>query len=107
MKEADVLKRVMIEASKLGFRVFRNHTGGIYAKDGTFHRFGLCVGGSDLIGWTPCGRFAALEVKRPGGRTSAEQINFIEQVRKSGGFGVIIDNEKNLKEMFDTYKGTL
>lgn len=103
MREADILKRVMIEASKLGMRVFRNHTGGVYAKDGTFHRFGLCVGSSDLIGWTPDGRFAAIEVKSPTGKPSQAQLNFIEQVKKSGGFACIIDNEKNLKIMLENY----
>lgn len=101
--EAVILKRVMLEASKLGLRMFRNHCGGFYAKDGSFHRTGLCKGSSDLIGWTPCGFFAALEVKKPGGRVSKEQQNFVDKVFEAGGFACIIDDEKKLEKMFDLW----
>lgn len=102
--EAQILKAVMLEASKLGLRVFRNHVGGFYAQDGSYNRTGLCKGSSDLIGWTDCGRFAAIEVKRVGGRASKEQVNFIERVNSAGGFGIIIDNEKELKKKLDKWK---
>jgi hypothetical protein len=102
--ESQILKAVMLEASKMGLRVFRNHVGGFYSQDGSFQRTGLCVGSSDLIGWTECGRFAAIEVKSAGGRASKEQINFIDRVNKAGGFGIIINNEKELKKMLDKWK---
>ena len=60
---------------------------------------GLCVGSSDLIGWIPTiitqemiGKqvsvFAAVEVK-DGTKPTPEQLNFIEQVKKSGGIAGI------------------
>lgn len=99
--EAVILKRVMLEASRIGLRVWRNHTGGITDANGAFHRFGLCPGSSDLIGIAPGGRFVAIEVKRPGGKISEKQENFIDFVNKMGGFGIIIDDEKKLKPALD------
>lgn len=46
-------------------------------------------GGSDLIGVLN-GRFIALEVKKPGGRVSPEQLEFLECVRSVGGFAAVV-----------------
>lgn len=102
MSESTIVKRVMLEASKLGLRVWRNHTGGIKGIDGSFHRFGLCQGSSDIIGIAPGGRFIAIEVKKPGGRITPEQVIFTDFVNKMGGFAIIIDDEKKLKPALDT-----
>lgn len=99
--EAVVLKRVMLEASRLGLRVWRNHTGGIKDAEGAYHRFGLCVGSSDIIGIAPGGRFIAIEVKRPGGKPTEQQVIFIDFINKMGGFGIILDDEKKLKPALD------
>lgn len=101
--EAVVSKEVMIEASRLGFRVFRNNVGTFKTMDNRIVKTGLCTGSSDLIGWTPCGKFAALEVKRKGGKATPAQLNFIAQVKKAGGFGCIIDDPNNLKKMLDEF----
>lgn len=101
--EKIILKEVMLEASKLGLRVFRNHVGGFYAKDGSFHHTGLCKGSSDLIGWDNLGRFVALEVKKQGGKPSKEQITFLDKVNKAGGIGLIVDDAKKLKKMLDEH----
>lgn len=102
MSEAAILKRVMLEASKLGLRVFRNQNGKYELKDGRWISSGLVVGASDLIGFQiGTGFFVAIEVKRPGGRISPEQLNFLAQVNKAGGIGIICDDEKNLKNLLD------
>ena len=100
--EAQILKAVMIEASRLGMRVFRNNVGLFETADGRSIRTGLLKGSADLIGWYK-GYFVSIEVKSPTGRPSKAQINWMEQVRASGGFAVIISNEKKLKEMLDEY----
>lgn len=102
--EAQILKAVMMEASRLGMRVFRNETGLFYAKNGTPVSCGLRKGSGDLIGWTRHGRFASLEIKKVGGRASKEQINWMEQVQAAGGFACIIDDEKKLKKMLEEYE---
>jgi len=57
-------------------------------------------GGSDLVGQLRgSGRFAALEVKRPGWRPRnakdkarwASQVAFLKRVRRSGGIGAAVD----------------
>ena len=46
-------------------------------------------GVSDLIGCSPDGRFLAVEVKRPGGKATPDQIEFLERVKASGGIAVL------------------
>lgn len=94
-------------------RMFRNNVGvgwigqqlvtrpgTVLLKDARPLHAGLCEGSSDLIGYTTIevtpemvGRqiavFTALEVKTPTGRATPKQLNFIEQVRKSGGIAGI------------------
>lgn len=43
---------------------------------------------SDILGVYK-GRMLAIEVKRPGGRVSPEQIKFIKQVNEEGGIGFV------------------
>lgn len=97
-KESGVLREVQLALSKAGCTVFRNETAGafvgqvVYVSDGEVSlrnaqriQAGLCVGSSDLIGWTADGRFLAVETKAVRGRATDEQRRFIEAVRASGG----------------------
>lgn len=112
MKEQNLYKALQAKHSKHGI-LFRNNTGTAYqGKRAVYNNrqvitdprpisFGLCVGSSDLIGWTEIivtkdmigqkiAIFTALEVKNLSGKATKEQINFIKQVRKSGGIGEIL-----------------
>ena len=73
----------------------------IYEIAGRRIRFGLCDGSSDLIGWRSLritsemvgqsiAQFCACEVKTEGVAMTREQINFLAQVRKAGGFSTIV-----------------
>lgn len=122
MTEAELLKRLMLAITGIGSRVFRNQVGhawhgtgeAIVARWGTTVQLqpgdvvlrqarrvqaGLCVGSSDLVGWTPhtitaedLGRtvaiFTAVEAKAERGRLSPEQANFIRAVKACGGIAV-------------------
>jgi len=100
--ETEILKRVMLAARSAGLVLFRNHNGLFYDKDGRAHKTGLCKGSSDLIGWhIHTGLFVALEIKTPTGRLSEEQKNFLDQVNKAGGIGIVCRDEKKLKELVD------
>lgn len=85
MTEADIMRSIMIEMSKLGHRLFRNNVGALKDARGRLVRFGLGVGTSDLIGFTSTGRFLAIEVKRPGENPTDAQCAFIWGVNKFGG----------------------
>lgn len=103
-REAVVLKEVMLESSRLGMRLFRNNRGMFYTMDGRKIRAGLeAPGASDLVGYDNKGRFCAVEVKSERGKASAEQLNFIAQVQKYGGFGCVVKNSSELKEKYCAY----
>lgn len=95
MAETKVQWSIMLALSKVGAKIFRNNVGMAKMKDGSWLRYGLCNGSSDLIGWrtvtiTPdmVGKrvavFLAVEVKDKG-RLSDEQRNFIDTVKAAGG----------------------
>lgn len=100
MGETKLIREIQLLATRLHARLFRNNTGKIQSIDGRWHVFGLCVGSSDLIGWTPVtvtadmvGKriaiFTAIEGKSDAGRVSPEQNNFIAAVRRDGGLAGI------------------
>lgn len=89
MTEAKIMRDIQVALSEYGCRLFRNNTGLFDTLDGRKIRTGLCVGSSDLIGWTKDGRFLAIEVKTNHGRPTQQQIDFIQAVNWSGGLGFI------------------
>jgi len=105
MKETNILKETMIEASKLGLVVFRNNTGQLQDKTGRWVQFGLCKGSSDLIGFDrEQGFFCAIELKVGNAKPRPEQQLFLDMVAKSGGFSCVINDAKKLKIHLDEYK---
>lgn len=77
--------------------LWRNNTGVAQHRNASGKqavRYGLCVGSSDLIGIVTMpdgtGRFVALECKAARGAPTAEQVLFLELVRKRGGFAAIV-----------------
>ena len=83
-----------------GLVLWRNTTGHAVEFDNQGNQrhinYGLCVGSSDFIGCLN-GRFIALEIKRPGGRRRAEQLQFCSQVRFNGGFAAIVESVEEAK----------
>lgn len=121
MSEAPVVKRVMLEASKLGLRLLRNNRGFFFTLDKKRKvRAGLeAVGASDLIGpititvtqemvGMELGLFGAVEVKEPEWKETKkfneheeDQQNFIDQIIKRGGIGFFINNHEMLEKKID------
>jgi hypothetical protein len=83
--EANLLNDCMIELSAAGCLVWRNNTGALPDKNGRILKFGLCKGGSDIIGICPDGKFLAVEVKTETGRASSDQMRFIDAINRLGG----------------------
>ena len=118
MKEQNLYKAIQANHSRYGV-LFRNNTGVAYqGKRAVYNNrqvitdlrpisFGLCVGSSDLIGWTEIivtpdmvgekiAIFTAVEVKNEKGRATKEQIKFLQAVKNAGGIARLtrfIDNE--------------
>jgi hypothetical protein len=66
---------------------YKHQNAGIY-RDGRYipsHTRGV----SDIIGVLPGGRFLAIEVKRPGGKPTPEQLDFIDRVNEAGGLAFV------------------
>lgn len=121
MTESNITKKILISSFvNIKSRLFRNNTGTGWigkiksSSNPTYKvienarplKAGLCLGSSDLIGWTKItidesmvGKevavFTAIEVKTPKGKASKEQINFINQVLKSGGLAGVAKNEED------------
>ena len=71
-----------------GLVVWRNNTG-VAEHRGARVRYGLAVGSADLVGCLD-GRFVALEVKTAVGRASTEQRQWLDLVRRNGGFAAVV-----------------
>lgn len=129
MKETNLVRQIMLTLTQKvkSCRLFRNNTGSAYQGDVQWLPghvslkidnprildAGLCKGSSDLIGWTTVtitpemfGKrvavFTALEVKTPTGRTSSEQLNFVDTVRAAGGLGFIVRSESEAIERLNS-----
>lgn len=114
LSEADLMRLIQIEASRLNARLLRNNVGTGWV--GKTHRVntsrlvidnprplhaGLGVGTSDLIGWTPViinethvGKtlavFTAIEVKSKAGKLTGQQVAFINAVNAQGGVAACV-----------------
>jgi hypothetical protein len=53
-------------------------------------RYGLGVGSADLVGVLKSGRLFCLEVKTPKGRTTSEQLAWLQSVHRWGGFACVV-----------------
>ena len=117
-QETNIFNRIMMAVSSEGARLFRNHVGVVKDATGRVHRFGLCKGSSDGIGWhsvviTPemAGRrvavFVAIEAKTGRGRPTKEQVNFCNQVRDAGGYAGIARNDQDAVDIIAGIKKPL
>jgi len=120
--ETEVQNEVMLQASKLGWRLFRNNVGVAYRDDGVPVRYGLAntskrmnqnLKSSDLIGIKPVvitpdmvgktiGVFVAIECKREkwnfkGTVREIAQKRFIELIIKFGGLAQFCNNSEEVK----------
>lgn len=96
MQESETQDKIRQCAHEHGARLFRNNVGSLQDARGRYVQYGLCVGSSDLIGWTEVeitpdmvGKrvavFTAIEVKAPKGKPTEAQNAFIDAVLRSGG----------------------
>ena len=99
MSESDLYGALMIEATRLGHRLFRNNIGvARYQRGGSKFAVPYGVGGpggSDLIGWTSVRNVAiltAIECKSPKKKPTKEQQAFLAAVRNAGGIAGVVES---------------
>lgn len=97
-RETSLMHSMMLALSEAGCLIWRHNVGKAWQgkpihqagsqvtlTDARMIPYGLCVGGADLLGIAPDGRFLAIEAKTATGRISADQQRFISAVRLAGG----------------------
>jgi hypothetical protein len=128
MREQSIQKRILLHCGHGNTRLYRANvgqawqgtvikqpSGDILIRNPYPIRFGA-KGMSDLIGWhtvtiTPemVGRqlavYSAIEVKTSRGRPSKDQLNFIENVRNSGGFAGIARSAEEAEQILKEIEG--
>ena len=123
--ETAVTQDVLLRASQLGIRLFRNNSGCLKNEHGTMVRFGLgntsaklnaTLKSSDLIGITPViitpqhvgqtlGVFTSLEIKnglwrfRDTDKHAVAQERWCELIRSLGGYGGFVSDVSQLEEV--------
>jgi len=94
--EHDLQNKIRLELSKIGWTTFRTNVGKVKLADGRFFDTGLPPGFSDLLALKD-GKTVFIEVKKPGGKPSKAQKNFIEQMKKNGfNAGIVYNVEQAL-----------
>ena len=84
---------------------WRNNTTGIYdsrkkcyrSRTGKYNIRGV----ADILGITNEGRFIAIEVKRPGGRPSREQHDYLSRINALGGIAGIAPSVQDAKKLME------
>jgi hypothetical protein len=110
MSEQQTQQTIMRRLSSGPVRLWRNNTGTLLDRNGRPVQFGLCKGSSDLIGLrsvtvTPemvgqrLAVFAAVEVKSPRGRLTAEQEAFLAMVVEMGGLAGVARSVEDAEQV--------
>jgi hypothetical protein len=101
MTESSLTRDILLACGNGPTRLFRQNTGMGWAGTAVSRsadtitligyrplHAGLCVGSSDLIGWTRrdgVAIFTAIECKSPRGRLTGAQVDFLHAVSQAGG----------------------
>lgn len=90
--EQQIVNAILEYLNRAGHFAWRNNTGGIYKTHGEhqrFFRFGY-PGSSDILGvQKKTGKFIAIEVKRPGNKTTELQNEFLKLIANHNGIAMV------------------
>lgn len=90
LSEKDIQKSILDYLRLKKYVAFKHHSTGSGVRNGQTFFFAHSEKGiSDIIGCSKEGRFIAIEVKKPGGKPSEEQLEFLEGVRQCGGIAIL------------------
>lgn len=96
--EGEIKKEIVQVLRKHGFLVWVQH-----ANPPLKRKFQVKKGICDIIGIhrNGSGKMIALEVKKPGGRLSEEQIKFINKIRSLGGIAGVVYNVEDTEDLLN------
>jgi hypothetical protein len=91
MLEKHIQRQILEYLDLKGIFAWRNNSGAVFSEykgRKRMIRYGL-KGSSDILGILNDGRFLAIEVKKPDGKPTTEQLEFIDRINKNGGLAFI------------------
>jgi hypothetical protein len=95
-KERDTQRAVIAYLKLAGVIPLRVNSGATKVGN-RFIRFNSEPGCSDIIACLPDGRFAAIEVKRPGKKPTIEQLSFLQAVEKGNGLAWVVQSVEDVR----------
>lgn len=95
-RERDIQRVCLDWLRAWGAVAIRINSGGRKVGD-RFFRFNDEPGCSDSLVCLPGGRFAAIEYKRPGQKTTPAQESFLDAVRERGGLDLVVTSLDDLR----------
>jgi hypothetical protein len=102
-RDENIVVKECIEVLELfGFYAFRNNN--IHAPGRTFNGK---KGSSDILAISPEGLFCAVECKKNDGKPSKGQIDFVVEIERRGGYGVIVKTSEELIRYLKERKSVL
>ena len=99
--ESRLKAQVELFLSEKGYIPLRLNVGFFYTKNGYPIRTGLPKGTSDLLAISPSGQAVFIETKVHPRKPTAEQLNFIEVMRKQGAIAGVVYSIDELKELLN------
>lgn len=103
MKESDIQRQILDYLRHRKVFAWRNNTRTVFVA-GRPLKFGI-IGGGDIIGIMPGGRFLSIEVKAPGGNTAKKraeaQGQFKATINESGGVAITARNVEDVMRIFE------
>jgi hypothetical protein len=105
LTETAIVRACMDWLAYKGIVAWRANSGAVkasYKGKSRFVRFNSMKGMSDICAILPGGTFAAIEVKKPGNGTTADQAEFLRTVRAAGGVGIVVTSVDELAASLTT-----
>ena len=99
--ESRLKAQVELFLSEKGYIPLRLNVGLFYTKNGYPIRTGLPKGTSDMLAISPSGQAVFIETKVHPRKPTAEQLNFIEVMRKQGAIAGVVYSIDELKELLN------
>lgn len=98
--EQDIQKSILDYLRIKKYVVFKHNSTQFGIRDGKGFAFSRGEKGiPDIVGFSPEGTFIAVEVKKPGGKPSPEQVEFLERVQQTKmGIGILAYSLEDVME---------